>query len=111
MKQELKLVDVLIIGGGIAGMTTVLELARLKPEAKILLITRADNPNESNTRYAQGGIVAKGGADWVEDISKASDGIGLVQAARILADEGPRLVRQLLGKTAGGPVDEGMTLE
>ena len=51
--------DVLIIGCGIAGATTALRLAR-EPERQITLITRDPDPHESNTRYAQGGIIGRG---------------------------------------------------
>jgi len=54
--------DVLIIGSGIAGIATALRLAE-DGQREILVITRASAPEESNTRYAQGGIVARGSDD------------------------------------------------
>ena len=57
--------EVLIIGSGIAGATVALRLAR-NQRRQITLITRAPDPRESNTRYAQGGIVARGPDDSVE---------------------------------------------
>ena len=47
--------DFLVIGSGIAGLTYALKLAEAKPTATIGLVTKADE-NESNTKYAQGGI-------------------------------------------------------
>ena len=47
--------DFLIIGSGIAGLTTAVKLARAFPERSITIITK-DNTDESNTKYAQGGI-------------------------------------------------------
>lgn len=48
-------VDVIVIGSGISGLTFSIKLAELRKDISILLFTKAEN-NESNTRYAQGGI-------------------------------------------------------
>lgn len=106
MKKELITTDVLIIGTGIAGASAALEILAEKPRTKIVILTRAENPNESNTNYAQGGIIAKGGPDLVEDILKSADGIGLPAAAQALADEGPVLVEKVLKEIAGVPFDK-----
>ncbi|HEX4899226.1 MAG TPA: FAD-dependent oxidoreductase, partial [Pyrinomonadaceae bacterium] len=95
--------DVLIIGCGIAGATTALRLAR-NSERQITIVTRAPDPHESNTRYAQGGIVGRGIDDDAElleaDILEAGAGVSLPAAARILATEGPSLLHEVLEKTA-----------
>ena len=57
--------EVLIIGSGIAGATAALRLAR-NPERRITVVTRAADPHESNTRYAQGGIIGRGPDDNAE---------------------------------------------
>lgn len=96
--------DVLVIGCGIAGASAALRLAQ-DHERQITVVTRAADPQESNTYYAQGGIVALGKEDsadlLVEDILAAGAGLSLPSAARILAEEGPRLVRQILIETTG----------
>ncbi len=96
--------DVLIIGSGIAGATAALRLAR-DPSRKILVITRDPDPCESNSRYAQGGIIGRGNDDnvdlLVKDILAAGAGASSLKAARMLADEGPALVQKILVEEAG----------
>ena len=96
-------VEVLIIGCGIAGATTALQLARDRSR-QITIITRAGDPHESNTRYAQGGIIGRGPEDTsellFEDIVAAGAGVTSPAAARILADEGPKLLHEVLERTA-----------
>ena len=47
--------DFLVIGSGIAGLTYALKVAAQKPHLKITVVTKA-NSDETNTKYAQGGI-------------------------------------------------------
>jgi L-aspartate oxidase len=95
--------EVLIIGCGIAGATAALRLAR-NPERQITIITRAHEVHESNTRYAQGGIIGRGPDDTASllfaDIMAAGAGVTAPVAARILADEGPTLLNEVLERTA-----------
>ncbi|MGH9883842.1 MAG: L-aspartate oxidase [Pyrinomonadaceae bacterium] len=96
--------EVLIIGCGIAGATAALRLAR-NPNRQITIVTRASDPHESNTRYAQGGIIGRGLDDDPEillaDILAAGAGASSPYAARILAEEGPPLLHEILEGTAG----------
>jgi len=100
--------DVLIIGCGIGGASAALRLAQ-DGQRQITIITRAAEPEESNTRYAQGGIVTLGEDDSadliVEDILAAGAGLSLPSAARILAEEGPELVRRVLVDEIAVPFD------
>ena len=90
--------DVLIIGAGIAGLTAAIQLA--DRGKNVIVINRAFDPDESNTRYAQGGIVWWGEDDSFEliesDIDEAGDEVGGTTAIRIIAEEGPVLVDSLL---------------
>jgi L-aspartate oxidase len=90
--------DVLVIGCGIAGATAALEAA--KAGLRTVVVTKAVRPEESNTLYAQGGIVSFAPDDRPEllkrDILEAGDEVGDPAAVDILVTEGPRLVRQTL---------------
>src|SRR5260370_39204518 len=56
--------DVVIIGGGIAGLTVALTLP---PDLRVALVTKGAL-GESNTRYAQGGLAAAVGRDASPDL-------------------------------------------
>src|SRR5689334_106783 len=96
--------DTLIIGCGIAGAAAALRLSD-NPNHHITILTRALQPEDSNTGWAQGGIVTHGLGDspekLVSDIMQAGGGIGSRKAARILATEGPRLVQSVLVERCG----------
>ena len=49
--------DILIIGSGVAGLTFAIKMAQKRPDLKITIVTK-NAIDESNTRYAQGGIAA-----------------------------------------------------
>lgn len=92
--------DVLVIGAGIAGSSAALRLAKLGYQ--VALVAKNRDPLENNSRYAQGGIVARGAEDsselLVRDIVEAGDGINYLEAVRQLAVEGPELVTSLLAE-------------
>ncbi|PWU22726.1 L-aspartate oxidase [Candidatus Cerribacteria bacterium 'Amazon FNV 2010 28 9'] len=100
--------DVLIIGGGIAGGTTALRLA--DEGYNVVMLTRAKETVESNTRYAQGGIIYKGEDDTPEllqeDIEIAGGFHSNPEAARILATEGPARVQEFLIQYVGVEFDK-----
>ncbi len=100
--------DVLILGCGIAGASAALRLAQ-DAGRQVTLVTRTADPEETATRYAQGGIVGCAAGDSVEqlvqDVVNAGAGLSLAAAARVLAEEGPDLVRQVLLEQVGTPFD------
>lgn len=100
--------DILIIGSGIAGATAALRLSEDR-ERQITVITRANEPVESNSQYAQGGIVGRGDDDsfemLTEDVLRAGDGLSYPPAVEVLAEEGPRVIRELLMDRAGVEFD------
>jgi L-aspartate oxidase len=88
----------LVIGTGIAGLTTAFVLA--SAGIKVLLVTKAADPKDCNTFWAQGGIIYQGendtAAKLVDDIMRAGAGISNKEAVQFLATEGPRVVKELL---------------
>jgi len=89
---------VLVIGTGIAGLTTAFALA--SAGIRVLIVTKAADPKDCNTFWAQGGIIYQGEDDspakLVQDILAAGAGISSVEAANFLATEGPKVVKKLL---------------
>ena len=89
---------VLVIGTGIAGLTAAITLA--KAGVRVLLVTKAADPKDCNTFWAQGGIIYEGENDspskLIDDIMRAGAGISNKEAVRFLAEEGPRVVKELL---------------
>jgi len=90
--------DVLVLGCGIAGGTAALELAEAGLD--VVIVTRAGQAEESNTYWAQGGIIYTADGDSPEllaqDIEGAGAGICRSEAVQILARSGPPLVKTLL---------------
>ncbi|MDH5386803.1 MAG: FAD-dependent oxidoreductase, partial [Candidatus Aminicenantes bacterium] len=92
--------DILVIGCGIAGASAALEAA--KSGLKVVAITKDNRLEESNTFYAQGGIVSLGHDDHPEllkdDIIQTGDGINNPEAVDILATEGKKFIERILIK-------------
>ncbi len=105
--------DFLVIGSGIAGLTFALKTARKYPDKTVMIITKAEE-EETNTKYAQGGIAAV----WdfakdsyekhIEDTLIAGDGLCKRDIVEIVVKEGPERVKEIINwgadfdKTKGG---------
>lgn len=89
--------DHIVIGSGIAGLRAALELVK---KGSVQVLCKGD-PWESNTRWAQGGIAAAmQEGDTVEfhlqDTLVAGDGLCYEPAVRVLVEEGPRRIQELV---------------
>ena len=89
--------DFIVVGAGIAGLRAAIALA----EAGRVLVVTKQEVTESNTQYAQGGIaVALSDDDEIElhlqDTIEAGDGLVNVEAARVLVEEGPARIQELI---------------
>ena len=92
--------DLLIIGSGIAGLTTAIKYAQEKPNHKVIVLTKAD-ANESNTKYAQGGIAVVTNATdsfekHVQDTLIAGDGLCNEEVVRVVVSEGPDRLKEII---------------
>src|SRR5437870_11707320 len=89
--------DFIVIGAGIAGLRAAIELASA---GRVLVVTKQE-VSESNTQYAQGGIaVALSDEDEVglhlHHTVEAGDGLVDAEAARVLVEEGPQRIEELI---------------
>lgn len=90
-------VDFLVIGSGIAGLSFALKAARL---GKVLIVTKS-NEDESNTKYAQGGVavVTNEGDSFdkhIEDTLIAGDGLCDPRVVEHVVKEGPERIAELV---------------
>lgn len=91
--------DVLIIGTGIAGLSSAIKLAEKK--LNITIVTREKKPEITNTFWAQGGIIyspkdLNDQEDLVTDIIRASAYTSNVDAAKILATRSADIIDEML---------------
>lgn len=89
--------DFLIIGSGVSGLFTALKLA---PLGSVVVVTKKAD-YESNTNYAQGGIASVFDdkdkfEEHIQDTLESGAGLCDLEAVRVLVEEGPTRVRELL---------------
>ena len=97
--------DFLVIGSGIAGLTFALKAARF---GKVSIVTKS-SIDDSNTRYAQGGIAAvfsepDNFEKHIRDTLIAGDGICNEEVVRLVVQEAPERIKDLID--LGVPFDK-----
>jgi L-aspartate oxidase len=93
-----KTVDFLVVGSGIAGLSFALKAAK---HGKVLIVTKA-NEDESNTKYAQGGVAVV--VDKIEDSFEkhindtliAGDGLCDKEVVEAVVKEGPDRISEII---------------
>ncbi|HMS68222.1 MAG TPA: L-aspartate oxidase [Saprospiraceae bacterium] len=93
--------DILVIGGGVAGLSFAIWMAEKRKDLSITVLTKT-NTGESNTRYAQGGVAAVWDEN-VDDFEKhiadtldAGDGLCDESVVRMVVEEGPKRVFEII---------------
>ena len=95
------MLDVLVLGSGVAGLSAVGPAGRGPPALRVGVLTKAEL-SQSATRWAQGGVAAVLGGDedstdlHLADTLAAGAGLCDADAVRVLVDEGPRRVSELI---------------
>ena len=89
--------DFVVIGAGVAGLRAAIELAA---SGRVLVLAKLE-VKESATQYAQGGIAAALSDEdeislHLQDTLVAGDGLVNEKAARVLVEEGPERIEELI---------------
>jgi L-aspartate oxidase len=93
--------DLLILGSGVAGLTLAIKFARRFSDAHIVVLTKT-NEEESNTRYAQGGVAAVWNFETdhfdkhTADTLDAGDGLCKEEVVRMVIEEGHERVQEII---------------
>lgn len=93
--------DFLVIGSGIAGLTYALKVAQECPDKKVTILTKTQS-DETNTKYAQGGIAGVMDFDQdsftkhIEDTLVAGDGLCNENIVEIVVKEGVDRINELI---------------
>lgn len=91
----------LVIGSGVAGLTFTVKIAERFPEKKITLITKS-HEDESNTKYAQGGVAVVLDSEedsfqkHIQDTLTAGDGLCDEEVVEMVIKEGPQRLNELM---------------
>ncbi len=102
--------DFLVIGSGVAGLTYAIKTAKAFPEKKIIILTKTTS-DETNTKYAQGGIAGVWDENdsfekHIEDTLIAGDGLCNAHIVEIVVQEGPERIREIIDYGAQFDKDE-----
>ena len=93
--------DVLVIGSGISGLSYAIKIAEQLPETKITIVTKS-NEDESNTKYAQGGlaVVTDFSKDnfqkHIDDTLRAGDYINDPEIVKMVVEEAPHRFNEIV---------------
>ncbi len=90
--------DFIIVGSGVAGLRAAIELAA---QGSDVIVLTKDGPLDSSSERAQGGIAAalsdedEVGLHYADTIN-TGDGLSIEQAVKIMVEEGPSYISELI---------------
>ncbi len=102
--------DYLVIGSGVAGLTFAVKMAEKFADRNIVIVTKGDE-DESNTKYAQGGIAVVLDLEedsfqkHIQDTLIAGDGLCNEQVVEMVVKEGPQRLKELIAWEANFDLD------
>lgn len=91
----------LVIGSGVAGLTFAVKIAEKFSDRNIVIVTKGDE-DESNTKYAQGGVAVVLDSEedsfqkHIQDTLIAGDGLCDKSVVEMVIKEGPQRFKELL---------------
>ncbi len=97
--------DFLVIGSGIAGLTYALKVAKEFPDRSVVIVTKSSS-DESNTKYAQGGIAGVWDKEedsfskHIEDTLISGDGLCDPSIVEIVVKEGVDRIHEIIDEGA-----------
>jgi len=93
--------DYLVIGSGIAGLSFAIKIAKQFPTRNVLVVTKASE-EESNTKYAQGGIavvvdkIKDSFEKHIQDTLICGDGLCDPKVVEMVVTKGPERLQELI---------------
>jgi len=91
----------LVIGSGVAGLTFAVKIAEKFPAKTITIVTKGDE-DESNTKYAQGGVAVVLDSEedsfqkHIQDTLISGDGLCDKEVVEMVIKEGPQRLKELM---------------
>ncbi len=91
----------LVIGSGVAGLTFAVKIAQKLSDKTVTIVTKADE-DESNTKYAQGGVAVVLDLEedsfqkHIRDTLVAGDGLCDEEVVEMVVKKGPKRLKELM---------------
>jgi L-aspartate oxidase len=106
----------LVIGSGVAGLTFSIKIAERFPDRNVVIVTKSDE-EESNTKYAQGGVAVVLDTETdsfkkhIKDTLIAGDGLCDESVVEMVIKEGPKRLEELILWGANFDLDQSGNLD
>jgi L-aspartate oxidase len=102
--------DFLVIGSGVAGLTYAIKISKAFPAKEVIIITKT-TADETNTKYAQGGVAGVWDENdsfekHIEDTLIAGDGLCNGEIVELVVKEGPERIKEIIEYGAEFDKDE-----